>query len=181
MSATSDFIESKRANSKRMEQPELPLAELLAKASPLPWVACHKGCSCGQVWSKTADHPVATAQRGDWGDSTPSLRIVNAQGEPSHAGSIGAYAEPYISVLVYGRLPDDAEKHNSALIAAAVNAVPRLLALEAALETIDASCPTDNFIEAVKGILPEKDLAVQRALNAMGNIARGALNARSAA
>jgi hypothetical protein len=45
-----------------------------------------------------------------------------------------------------------------------------------ALELIDSSTPYDSFIESVKAILPPTDLAVQKALNAMGNIARAALS-----
>ena len=35
-----------------------------------PWTACRDGeCSCGQVWSKPADRPVAMIETGEWGDT----------------------------------------------------------------------------------------------------------------
>mgnify|MGYP001612566934 FL=1 len=38
--------------------------------TPGPWRACHNGeCTCGQIWSISADHPVATAIIGEWGDN----------------------------------------------------------------------------------------------------------------
>lgn len=135
MSAARQFIENARATVERTRLEDLPLADLLAKASPLPWGACHSGCTCGSVWSKGADHPVATAQRGDWGDDYPALRFVR-DGEPCSGTSLGATVEAYMAQITYGTLPIDAEKYNSALIAAAVNAVPRFLAIEQALREL---------------------------------------------
>ena len=133
--ATMGALAGWRANAKfRAASADEPLSVLLERASPLPWKACGNGnCPCGVIWSATADHPVATAQRGEWGDEHIAMRFVDENGEKTTGASLGTVrVEAYMDMLAYGRLPDDAEKHNSALIAAAVNAVPRMLAMEAA-------------------------------------------------
>jgi hypothetical protein len=137
--ATMGALAGWRANAKfRAASADEPLSVLLERASPLPWKACGNGnCPCGVIWSATADHPVATAQRGEWGDEHIAMRFVDENGEKTTGASLGTVrVEAYMDMLAYGRLPDDAEKHNSALIAAAVNAVPRMLAMEAALKRI---------------------------------------------
>lgn len=70
-------------------------------ASPGPWHECGASggrCSCGTVWSKPVDAPVATCNK-EWGD------------DPE---------------MVYGSIPDGHRENNAAFIAAARTDVPRL-------------------------------------------------------
>lgn len=91
------------------------LRELLAKATAQPWSACKDGaCTCGQIWC--ADYPVATVERGEWGDSFPAIRLTDDD-----------KAEAYLKMRVYGSVHDDTATANAALIVAAVNALPDLL------------------------------------------------------
>ena len=70
------------------------------KATPGPWKACHEGvCSCSQVWSQSADVPVAEVARGEWGDP----------GFP------------------YGEIPEKISETNSLFIAHAREDIPKLL------------------------------------------------------
>lgn len=86
----------------------------MAKHTPGPWRECggqcRGGCVCGQIWSETADHPVAKVESGDWGDSWPALRV-----EPG----IGGKAEAVMEWSVYGHVPEDEARANARLIAAA--------------------------------------------------------------
>lgn len=65
-----------------------------SKHTPGPWTACHEGkCSCGQVWSKTADHPVATVTRGEWGDPGCPYGEVSRECANANARLIAAAPE----------------------------------------------------------------------------------------
>jgi hypothetical protein len=98
--------------------------EKLAKAAtPGPWRECgHKrgGCQCCQVWSLSADAPIAEATRGKWGDDYPSLRFVEGSGG---VGSISPQVEAYMEQMTYGEIPDGVGEANAAFIAAANPAV----------------------------------------------------------
>ena len=78
------------------------------KATPGPWRACQEGtCSCSQVWSQSADVPVAEIIRGEWGDP----------GFP------------------YGKIPEKVAENNSLFIAHAREDVPQLIEYIKDLET----------------------------------------------
>ena len=81
-----------------------------------PWEACHDGeCRCKQVWSRTADHPVAKVLAGEWGDEYPSLRFIDGSCEKSIAPKIEAYTE----FMAYGEIPEEQAVANAKLIAKA--------------------------------------------------------------
>ena len=70
------------------------------KATPGPWKACHDGtCECSQIWSQSADVPVAEVTRGEWGDPG----------------------------LPYGKIPEKIAEANSLFISHAREDVPKLL------------------------------------------------------
>lgn len=100
-----------------------------ARHSPGPWRACHEGkCSCGQVWSQTADHPVAVVTRGPWGDTWPSIR-VNDAGKGMAGSSLNLEAS--IERMDYGSVGEAIATANARLISAAPD---MLLALKAMTE-----------------------------------------------
>ena len=82
-----------------------------------PWHVCSgtksvQGiCSCMSI--SCADHPIATVERGEWGDSYPSLRWVEG------TGSIGRKAEAYMELIGYGSIPDEEAVANAHLLSAA--------------------------------------------------------------
>ena len=99
---------------------------LLANISPGPWEACGKdrgGCSCGQIWSKPSDHPVATATTGKWGDSFPTLEIFGT--------SMDRTARAVIERIDYGEVRENAAKANAMLIAAEPDIAAELRRLRA--------------------------------------------------
>jgi hypothetical protein len=52
----------------------------MTKHSPAPWKACGDGkCKCKQVWSVTADHPVAVVESGKWGDSHWEAKLIDGK------------------------------------------------------------------------------------------------------
>lgn len=70
-----------------------------------PWEACCDGdCSCGQVWSKTADHPVATVISGEWGDS-PKLAYGSVNPEAAKANARLIAAAPGLYEALKEALP----------------------------------------------------------------------------
>ena len=76
------------------------IEERCNKATPGPWRACHEGtCSCSQIWSQSADVPVAEITRGEWGDPG----------------------------LPYGKIPEKIAENNSLFIAHAREDIPKLL------------------------------------------------------
>lgn len=84
---------------------------LAIAASPGPWHACREGkCHCSQIWSKPADHPVATVTRGKWGDEYPSLEVDRP--------SIAPKFKPVMKMIEYGEVLDETANANAALIAA---------------------------------------------------------------
>ena len=85
--------------------------------TPGPWKECgheRKPCQCGQIWSETADAPVAKVERGEWGDRYPAIRVDENTGK----------AEAYMEFASYGSIPEEFADANTWLIAAA----PDLLA-----------------------------------------------------
>lgn len=81
-----------------------------AQHTPGPWKACKDGdCRCGQIWSKTADQPVATVEIGQWGDAWPALRFSGD----------GTVVEAYTARSDYGEVSLEEAKANANLIAAA--------------------------------------------------------------
>ena len=78
------------------------------KFTPGPWEACHDGkCKCKQVWSVTADHPVAVIESGEWGDSHWEAELVDGE------------AKLVWVLMPYGEIPQEAAEANARLIAAA--------------------------------------------------------------
>jgi len=80
--------------------------------TPGPWKECgheRKPCQCGQVWSETADVPVAKVERGEWGDRYPAIRVDENTGK----------AEAYMEFASYGTIPEEFADANTWLIAAA--------------------------------------------------------------
>ena len=76
------------------------IKERCNKATPGPWRACQEGtCSCSQVWSQSADVPVAEVTRGEWGDPG----------------------------LPYGEIPENIAEANSLFIAYAREDIKKLL------------------------------------------------------
>ncbi len=91
--------------------------------SPGPWRACRDGeCSCGFIWSTTADHPVAKVESGEWGDDYPAIRVT-----PTERGLTGTSFEvtAYMEQITYGRIDPETAKQNALLIAMS----PEMLAL----------------------------------------------------
>jgi len=132
--------------------------ELAGKATEGPWEACGSkrgGCQCCQVWSTASDHPVATAEHGEWGDSYPALRVVRDEG-------IGEKmtVEAYMEGMVYGEVPEQEGKFNAAFIADSRTTVP--LALEIARIAVEALHRTKNggvVIEQSHGSLAANTLS----------------------
>ncbi len=88
---------------------------LLKNYSPAPWGACHGGtCSCGFIWSRTADHPVAKVESGEWGDDYPAIKIV-----PSERRLTGTSFEvtAYMEQIGYGQIDPETAQQNAQLIA----------------------------------------------------------------
>ena len=76
------------------------IEERCNKATPGPWRACQEGtCSCSQIWSQSADVPVAEVTRGEWGDPG----------------------------LPYGEIPENIAEANSLFIAYAREDIKKLL------------------------------------------------------
>lgn len=96
------------------------LRALAESAIPGPWIECgHSigGCSCGSIWSKAIDAPVATATIGEWGDDYPEVRFVETDGY--RAGNPpGLRPEAYMEKIVYGEIPEKKGKATAAFIAA---------------------------------------------------------------
>lgn len=81
--------------------------------TPGPWSACKNGeCPCGQIWSTTADHPVAEVISGTWGDTYPALR-------PRDEGMSGTVVEAYLERIDYGSVDPEQAKANAVLISSA--------------------------------------------------------------
>ncbi len=83
--------------------------------SPGPWSACRDGeCSCGFIWSTTADHPVAKVESGEWGDDYPAIKVT-----PTEHGLTGTSFEvsAYMERIGYGRVDPEVAKQNAKLIA----------------------------------------------------------------
>lgn len=84
------------------------------KFTPGPWDV-HDGvrtsCKCLSV--SGASHPIATVERGEWGDSYPSVRRMK------DTGSIEGKFEAYIERIPYGEIPESEAVANARLIAAA--------------------------------------------------------------
>lgn len=92
------------------------LEKLLEKATPGPWGACNKGkCTCRQIWSEPADHPVATVVGGKWGDDYPTIKPVEG------ATCIGMQVEAVMEQITYGEVPQEKSTANAELICALVN------------------------------------------------------------
>ncbi len=88
--------------------------------TPTPWGACHKGkCSCKQIWSIPADHPVAKVISGKWGDEYPSLRLIGS--------SLDRKAEPYMDIIEYGEVGKDLAEANAEFIVRACNSHDELV------------------------------------------------------
>ncbi len=86
---------------------------LIKNYSPGPWGACRDGdCTCGFIWSKTADHPVAKVESGEWGDEYAALRVVE---EPSIVGRV--QIEAFKDIIGYGRIDPEVSRQNALLIA----------------------------------------------------------------
>lgn len=87
----------------------------LKNYSPAPWGACHDGnCSCGFVWSRTADHPVAKVESGEWGDDYAAVRVTPAErGLTGTSFEVTAYKEQ----ITYGRIDPETARQNALLIA----------------------------------------------------------------
>ena len=100
-----------------MKEEELKeIEERCNKATPGPWRACHEGtCSCSQIWSQSADVPVAEVTRGEWGDTG----------------------------LPYGKIPEKIAESNSLFITHAREDIPKLLGyikeLQHEIEMLSAS------------------------------------------
>ena len=96
------------------------------KATPGPWKACHEGvCSCSQVWSQSADVPVAEVARGEWGDP----------GFP------------------YGEIPEKISETNSLFIAHAREDIPKLLSYIKELKSqIPRWIPVEERLPEKEGI-----------------------------
>lgn len=92
--------------------------------SPGPWRYCGQDrkprevCCCMQVWSTTADHPVAKINCGKWGDDYPSIRFTK------DSTSLCPKIEPYMEMFEYGYIDKEVAEANARLIAAG----PELLA-----------------------------------------------------
>lgn len=103
------------------------------KFSKGPWSCCgqeRNGCSCGQVWSRPQDHPVAEVTSGAWGDAWPSVRFVEGSaGKPK--------AEAYMERMDYGEVPSEEARANAFLIAAAPSMYNEL---EEVLSTLNPDC-----------------------------------------
>lgn len=102
-----------------------------AAHTPGPWSVCgdeRGGCKCNTIMSE--NHPIATFERGEWGNEWPSLRVVG--------GSLDRTAEPYMEFDAMGEIPDAEALANARLIAAA----PDLLAaLRDALRKVKQYAP----------------------------------------
>lgn len=83
--------------------------------SPGPWEACHGGeCSCGFIWSVTADHPVAKVESGEWGDDYPAVKVTPT--ERSLTGT-SFQVDAYMERIGYGKVDPEVAQHNARLIA----------------------------------------------------------------
>jgi hypothetical protein len=87
------------------------------KATPGPWIECgHKrgGCTCGYIWSKPTDSPIAVATIGPWGDEWPEVRVVET------ADGLGSMrVEAFMKRSDYGEVAPERGKGNAAFIALA--------------------------------------------------------------
>lgn len=99
-----------------------------AAHTPGPWSVCgdeRGGCKCNTIMSE--NHPIATFERGEWGNEWPSLRVVG--------GSLDRTAEPYMEFDAMGEIPDAEALANARLIAAAPVMRATLIAALAFLES----------------------------------------------
>lgn len=99
------------------------LRKLLDEATPGPWGACKGGkCSCGIVWSKPHDHPVASAQNTPWGDEVYTADPT--EDDPTNVRR---------DFMDYGSFPVSEFHANARLIALAPDLAAALLKAEEAL------------------------------------------------
>lgn len=90
--------------------------------SPEPWKFCGGKrkpldvCGCLTIWSGPGDHPIASMESGEWGDSYPSIRMKEGTGELENQW------EAYMKMESYGEIPEEAAKANVRRIVACVNA-----------------------------------------------------------
>lgn len=100
------------------------LRKLLDEATPGPWGACKDGkCSCGIVWSKPHDHPVASAQNTPWGDEVYTADPT--EDDPTNVRR---------DFMDYGSFPVSEFHANARLIALAPDLAAALLKAEEALD-----------------------------------------------
>lgn len=103
------------------------LRKLLDEATPGPWGACKGGkCSCGIVWSKPHDHPVASAQNTPWGDEVYTADPT--EDDPTNVRR---------DFMDYGSFPVSEFHANARLIALAPDLAAALLKAEKVLEPLD--------------------------------------------
>lgn len=102
------------------------LEALQKRATPGPWQECghnRGGCQCCQIWSQTADAPVAETTRGKWGDAFPTLKGVAGDS----LGSIGCKVEAVMEMIEYGEIPEGVGEANAAFISKMENHLPALI------------------------------------------------------
>lgn len=81
------------------------------KTTPGPWTACNFGkCKCGQIWGNKKDkyhneYPVATVERGEWGDDYYRVKIGD-DGQP----------EVYNDFIAYGMGASEEEAAANAML-----------------------------------------------------------------
>ena len=101
--------------------------------TPGPWKACKDGrCPCAQIWSVPADHPIATAIIGDWGDEYPTIDVEETG--PSMDAKVTVTAR--MEKTVYGTVSEEAAAANAALIASAPDLLRENERLRSLLQTI---------------------------------------------
>jgi len=128
--------------------------------TPGPWKTCGANkdqCRCCQIWSVTADLPVAIASIGKIGDDYPSIRFADGDSP----GTIGAKVEAYMEQITYWEVPEEQAFANARLIAAA----PELLA--AGREAL-------SLLEKLMPMAPDRDYDALRLTRAAIAKAEGA-------
>ena len=105
----------------------MELMELCEKASPGPWSACQDGnCKCKTVGF--ADGPVAKVECGEWGDEYCALRVVPDKEHRRGLTGTSLLIEAYMERIPYGVINEETAQANAQLIAAAREAIQRLIA-----------------------------------------------------